>query len=194
MKVINGTLEKTLGNFILLISPLPAKVLFLNEGRLPIPVAHSEDQDEVEVTYFGCQDSIEKFLNKKSSFCTSLNNNGIASTAEPEPKPCTSKSLSRVTKKNVPGFDETLESIQEELDLDESFASTQANINNSSVMEEKISLHGTVDESVSLLDKYDDSEAFKETQEDELCERVEAKYEDDEYSEGSESSLEGEDY
>ena len=43
VKVINGTLEKTLGNFILLISPLPAKVLFLNEGRLPIPVAHSED-------------------------------------------------------------------------------------------------------------------------------------------------------
>ena len=40
-------------------------VLFLNEDRLPIPVAHSEDQDEVEVTYFDNKESIEKFLNKK---------------------------------------------------------------------------------------------------------------------------------
>ena len=90
-----------------------------------------------------------------------------------------------------PSFDETLESIQEELDLDESFASTQAN--NSSVMEEKKSVHGPVEESVSLLDKYADSEALKETQEDESCERVEAKSEDEEYSEGSDSSREDED-
>ena len=45
----------------------------------------------------------------------------------------------------------------------------------------------------SLLDKTADSEAFKETQEDENLKRVDNKYEDDEYSEGSDSSQENDD-
>ena len=45
----------------------------------------------------------------------------------------------------------------------------------------------------SLLDKSADIEAFKETQEDENLERVDNKHEDDEYSEGSDSSQENDD-
>ena len=132
VKVINGPVEKCLANFVSMISPMPAKVIFVNEGSLPIVAVHRADLEDCEVTYFGTRDSIEKFL-KTKEICSSSSVTKVSPVTESEPEPCCSKSLPRMNKKPLLNFNQTIESIQD--DLDESFGSSQ--MNSSSMLEEK---------------------------------------------------------
>ena len=166
VKVINGPIEKKLADFISIISPMPTKVVFVNEGSLAIYAVHSADhEDDSEVIYFGRKDSIDKFLKKKELCSSSSLSKTSPDLENPESaQPCCSKSLPGMNKKPLLNFNQTIESMQDE--LDESFDSSQ--MHSSSMLEEKTSSHivneNKSEESEDLLrgDGTDDDD--KETQ------------------------------
>ena len=62
----NGDLKKNLSVFIGKLSPVQAKVGFLNEGNLSISCVHSEVKtSQASVVYFGCKLAVDKFLKTK---------------------------------------------------------------------------------------------------------------------------------
>eukprot|EP00092_Neocalanus_flemingeri_P108693 GFUD01139602.1.p1 GENE.GFUD01139602.1~~GFUD01139602.1.p1 ORF type:complete len:825 (+),score=170.44 GFUD01139602.1:57-2531(+) len=63
LKILNGTLEKNLPKFIRKISPVSAKIAFVNDGNLPITRIHDEE-DGNSVVYFGSHQAVNLFLNQ----------------------------------------------------------------------------------------------------------------------------------
>jgi hypothetical protein len=67
LKVLNGDLKKNLSDFIRKISPLQARVAFLNEGNLIINCVDKDDGHS-EVVYFGSKSSIDRFMKSAEGF------------------------------------------------------------------------------------------------------------------------------
>ena len=64
LKVLNGGLNACLREFVSKVTPLDAKIAFLNAGGLPVIKIHT-DQRDTEVVYYGNKKTLDKLLNQR---------------------------------------------------------------------------------------------------------------------------------